>query len=143
MTPSPMVTGSISLSTRTTPGSRRLKCTFRRKSIRPKHRHDHRELDDRAEQHADRVGVDLVVALEELAQPDQRADDHEIPDERRDRRDREVVVGVEDPHEQPVQAEQDDDREQHLREPDRQVDELGREAVARDEQRYHEAGGRR
>ena len=35
MTPSPIVTGSISISTRLTPGSRRSKCTFSRKSMRP------------------------------------------------------------------------------------------------------------
>ncbi len=36
------------------------------------------------------------------------------------RGDREVVVGLQDPDEQAVEPEQQDHREQHLREPDRQ-----------------------
>ena len=38
----------------------------------------------------------------------------------RERRDGEVVVGVEDPDDDPGDAEQRDDREEHLREPDRE-----------------------
>ena len=58
--------------------------------------------------------------MELRAQADQQDEDHDVPDRRRDRRDREVVVGLEDPDDQPVEAEQQDDREQHLREAHRQ-----------------------
>ena len=64
-------------------------------------------------EHADRVRVELVRALEQRLQRDQHDDDHEVPDQRRDRRDREVVVGVEDPDDEPVEPEQHHDREQH------------------------------
>ena len=49
-------------------------------------------------------------------QDDQQHQDHQVPDRRRDRRDRELVVGLQDPHEQPGQAQQQHDREQHSRE---------------------------
>ena len=55
---------------------------------------------------------------------DEAAEDHEVPHQRAERRDREVVVGVEDPDEEPVEPEDHDDREQHAAEADGQVDEL-------------------
>ena len=76
---------------------------------------------------ADRVGVELVGAVEVRLERDEQADDHEVPDERRERRDREVVVGVEDPDDEPVEAEQQHDREQHLRQADHEVVERRRE----------------
>ena len=84
----------------------------------PQRRDHHQQLDERARDDADRVGVELVVALEQRRQADQPGDDHEVPDQRRDRGDREVVVDVEDPDREPGQPEQDDDREQDLAEPD-------------------------
>ena len=54
--------------------------------------------------------------VEVRVQHDQQHDDHDVPDRRRDRGDREVVVGLQDPDEQAVQPEQQHDREQHLRE---------------------------
>ena len=43
-----------------------------------------------------------------------------------------MVVGVEDPHDEPVEAEQDDDREHHAAQADRELVELLAELVAGD-----------
>src|ERR671922_77000 len=52
-------------------------------------RQRHRELDRRAGEHADRVAVELLVAAQHLVTGDEAAEDHEVPDERAERRDRE------------------------------------------------------
>jgi hypothetical protein len=83
------------------------------------------------------VPVELGVAGGSLVPDHERGDDHEVPDDRRERGDREVVVSLQHAHHQAVEAEQHDDREQDLREADRQVVELRRERVAR-EQRHQE-----
>ena len=46
------------------------------------------------------------------------SDDREVPGDRRQRRDRELVVAVQDPDDDPGDAEQGDDREEHAREAD-------------------------
>ena len=97
------------------------------------------ELHERAGEHPDGVRVEALGALEQRRQDDERGDDHQVPHERRDGRDREVLVRVEDPDDEAVEAEQDDEREHHLREPDGQVVELGGELVA-GEQRHHDRG---
>ncbi len=51
-----------------------------------------------------------------------------------------MVVGLKDPHKQPVQTEQQDNRKQDLREPHRQGVQLGTELGAC-EQRHDYAGG--
>ena len=84
-------------------------------------RQHHQQLHERAHHDPDRVRVQPVRALEQRRQADQPRDDHDVPHQRRDRRDREVVVDVEDPDREPGQPEQDDDREQHLAEPDRRA----------------------
>ena len=47
-------------------------------------------------------------------------DDRDVPQDRRQRRNGEVVVAVEDPDDDSGDAEQRDDREEHAREPDRE-----------------------
>src|SRR5919202_2815345 len=83
-------------------------------------RYGHRELDQRAREDADRVRVELLVAAEQGPERDQAGDDDDVPDQRRERRDREVVIGVEHADQQAVEAEQYDDREQDAAEADRQ-----------------------
>ena len=97
---------------------------------------DHQELNDRRDQPGDRVRVDAVlVALEPPVQDHQEDDDHDVPDGRSERRDRELVVGLEDRDEQAGEAEQQHDGEQHARQPGGQ---RGRD-VGSGEQRHHDA----
>jgi hypothetical protein len=53
---------------------------------------------------------------------DETADDRQVPEDGRQGRHREVVVGVQDPDDDARQPEQDDDREQSTREADGEVD---------------------
>ena len=62
MSPRPIVTGSISTKTRWTRGSRKSKLTCEAEADAASTRQRHRELHDRADQDADRVGVELLVA---------------------------------------------------------------------------------
>ena len=81
------------------------------------------ELDDRPEDDDARIEIELrVLARDPRYAEDETEDDHEVPCDRRERRQREVVVGVEDPDDDPRQAEENDDREQHAREPDCEVE---------------------
>ena len=111
--PSPIVTGSISTQHLADARVAEVERDPQLEADAPQHRHAHAELDDGPGEHAERVGVELVRALNSGLQDDQRSDDHEVPHHRRDRRDREVVVGVEDPDHEPVEPEQHDDREHH------------------------------
>ena len=77
--------------------------------------HRHQQLHPGRDEDRERVGLDPVVAVSAAAGR-QQDDDHEVPDRRRDRGDREAVVGLEDADEQARQAEQQDDREEDLRE---------------------------
>ena len=95
-------------------------------------RTDHQQLHDRRHEPRDRVCVDLVVAMEVTVQSDQQHQDHEVPGRGRERRDRELVVGLEDPDEQTGEAEEQDDGEEHAREPGRQA----RRDAAAGEQRH-------
>ena len=67
MTPRPIVTGSISASTCLTRGSRQSNDELELEAQPAQHRERHRELDDRADEDADRVGVELVVAARRTA----------------------------------------------------------------------------
>ena len=72
---------------------------------------------------------------------DETEDDGEVPEDRRERRHREVLVAVQDPDDDPGQGEQGDGREEDARERDRQreVDRVeGTEDPRRDE---HEERG--
>ena len=93
------------------------------------------ELDRGPHQDADRVGVDLVVAVEQRCHRDQHADDRNVPEERRDREGPEAVVAVQHPDHHPGGPEHHQDREEDLGESDRQaLWDLG------DEQRHQERG---
>ena len=65
MRPRPMVTGSISRSTCRTAGSRHVERHLEPEVESSQDRDRDEELDDRADQDAERVGVELVVAVEE------------------------------------------------------------------------------
>ena len=115
MTPSPIVTGSISTKTRAiarvAPVERALRS---RKSMRAEHR-ERPSAAGRSCPAARRSRTRRSGSARGSSgcSTTSSADDHDVPHERRDRRDREVVVGVEDPDEQPVEPEQHHDREQH------------------------------
>ena len=110
-----IVTGMNRISTCLTRGSRQSQTNESRNSILRSADEHHQELHDGRHQPRDRVRVDLVVAVEAGMERDQPGQDHQVPDRRRDRRDRELVVGLEDPDEQSGEAEQQHDREQHAR----------------------------
>ena len=101
------------------------------------HREAHPELHRGPRHHAARVPVELVGSGGPAVADHQRRDDHEVPDHGRERRDREVVVGLQHAHHEPVEAQQHHDREQDLGEADRQVVERRGERVA-GEQRHQE-----
>ena len=121
MSPSPIVTGSMRSSTLRTRSSRNENGQLQVEAEPVQHRQRHRELDDRADEDADRVAVELVVAGEHLLRADQADEDDQVPHQRAERRDREVVVGVEDPDHEPVEAEHEHDREQDAAQAHRQV----------------------
>ncbi len=85
-------------------------------------REDHQRLHERRREDRDRVRIDLVAvfmaAVEVRAQHDEQDDDHEVPHRGRDRGDGEVFVGLQDPDEQAGEADEQDDREENLREGD-------------------------
>ena len=86
----------------------------------------------------DREGVDVelrVLALEPGHAEPEADDDREVPEDRSQRRHREVVVGVEDPDDDAAQPEQHDDREQHAREADGEVEVAAGVAERPDQQR--------
>ncbi len=109
----------------------------------------------------DREGVDLELAGRAAHVRDadhEPGDDREVPEDGRQRRDREVLVGVEDPDDDPGDAEQRDDREEDPRErhgealvaarqaerahdPGRDHDEEGRQAAEPEQQQPEEARG--
>jgi len=79
------------------------------------------ELDDRSDE--DRDGVDVELGRDSVRPghaDDEAGDDREVPEDRRERRHREVLVAVQDPDDHPRQAQQHDDREQHARKAHRQ-----------------------
>ena len=78
---------------------------------------EHRAEDDRA-----RVDVELRALRVGLGHADHEpGDDRQVPDDRRQGGDRELVVAVQDSGHDPGQAEQHDDREEDLRQRHRQV----------------------
>ena len=130
MRPSEIVTGSIRIRMRRTFESRqsaRRKLTSASNGPAEAVRRvlevpdEDRELDHRAGEDADRVRVDLVLLRERRRQADEDGDDHDVPEERRDRVGAEAVVGVEDADDHPGRAQEDDDREEDARERDGQV----------------------
>ena len=92
------------------------------------------ELDQGADEDADRVGVDPVLAVEVRNQEDQHGDDRQVPEQRRDREGAEAVVAVEDADDDTAHAEQDQDREEDLGEGDGEVED--RPFEARREERH-------
>jgi hypothetical protein len=84
-------------------------------------RHRQQELDRGRDDDRDRVHVELRVDRVRARDADHDpGDDRDVPEDGRQRRDREMLVAVQDPDHDPRQPEQDDDREEHAREPDRQ-----------------------
>ena len=139
ISPRLIVTGSISSSTLRTSGVH-VEHPRSRKGVLRRSKADERELDRGPDEDPDRVGVDLVLLRERRRQPDQHGDDRQVPEERRDREDREAVVAVEDADDEPGDAEHHQDREQQPRQGDREVVAAALEAGR--EQR-HDASARR
>ena len=86
-------------------------------TAQPRHRQE--DLDERRDD--DRHGVDVQLGAHRLRlrHADHQADDdRDVPEHRRQRGHREVVVGVEDPDDDPGDAEQRHDREEHAGEAD-------------------------
>ena len=122
ISPRPSETGSISQKTRRTSGSavREREAEAAAAAAQPWQRQ--RELDGRAEEDSDRVGVQAVVdRVPERRRTHQHGDDHDVPRHRRDRRNEELVERVQHRAHDARQAEQDERREQHAREPDRRA----------------------
>ena len=84
-------------------------------------RQGQQQLNDCSDQHANRVGVDAIVAFELGCEHDEGRDDRDVPEQRRDRSGPEVVEAVENSDHQPGEPEQEQDREKKLREFDREV----------------------
>ena len=81
--------------------------------------HGQEDLDECRGENRGRVDVQLSAPRMRLRDADRQAgDDRQVPEHRRERRHREVVVAVQDSDDDPRDAEQRDDREQHLRETD-------------------------
>ena len=89
----------------------------------------------------DREGVDVelrVLALEPRHTEPEADDDGEVPEDRSQRRHREVVVGVENPDDDAAQPEQHDDREQHAGEANGEVEVAAGVAERSDQHRRDE-----
>ena len=87
------------------------------------HGHGHQELDERREHDRARVDVELAVLAPGCGNAEREPeDDHEVPRDGRQGRHRELVVGVQDPDDDPREPEQDHDREEESREPDGEVE---------------------
>ena len=142
--PRPIVTGSISVKTCLMRGSCQSIVKLQAEVDAAERADGHQQLHERrrpgSRSRTRRADRRLRAAVEVRAQDDEQDEDHDVPDRRRDRRDREVVVGLQDAHEQAVQAEEQHDREQDLREARRQAVERPVERGA-GEQRHDHAGG--
>ena len=95
------VTGSMSTSTRLTAGSRQ--STTRVNAVEASQpRHGEQEQLERPEHHDACVEVELRALVLDPRDSEQEADDdHRVPRDRRERGQREVVVRVEDPDDDP------------------------------------------
>ena len=121
--PSVSVTGSISVKNRRTAGSRQSSTSCRRPSSPRSHGSGSSSWISVADEDRARVDVELrVLAVDARHAEREPGDDREVPEHRRQRRDGEVVVGVEDPDDDPREPEQHDDREEHPREPDGEIE---------------------
>ena len=122
MSPSPIVTGSMRTNTRRTAGSRQSKASRRSvvEPVQPRERQQH--LDHGPDDDRDRVDVELRVQRVGAGHAEHEAgNDREVPENGRERRHRELLVAVENPDDDPGDAEQDDDREQDPGERDREL----------------------
>ena len=130
--PSPSVDGQHQLEHLLTAGSRQ-SITICNRPSRPAQPGDRQEhLHDRPGENRCRIDVQLVIgAVHARNAEDETGDDHEVPRDGCERRNRELVVGVEDPDDDPGDAEQRDNREEHLRKADQQ------RVVVRIERRHH------
>ena len=144
------VTGSMSLSTRLTAGSRQSTTIVSEPSSRRSHGTGKQEHDQRAEDHDPRVEVELgVLLLDPRDAEEEPEDDHEVPRDRSQGRQREVVVRVQDPDDDPREAEEHHGRKEHPREADREIEVASwvaerphQERRKEDEERCHRLRGR-
>ena len=96
-----------------------------------------KHLHERPQEHGPGVDVQLSVDRVRLRNAEDEAeDDHEVPGDGSERRNREVVVAVEDPDDDPGEPEQDDRREEDAGEGDREV----QVASGRAEELHHPGG---
>ena len=131
-----IVTGSISSSTRRTPGWRHSKLQLNLNGVLRRSQAGISSCTRVPARIADRVGVDPVLALEQRLDEDQHGDDRQVPEQRRDREGAEAVVAVEDADDDAADPEQDQDREEDLGEGDGEVEDLALEAGG--EERHHD-----
>ncbi len=123
MSPIVSVTGSISLSTRRTAGSRQSMTMVSEPSRRRSQGTGSRSKTKRAEQHDRRVEIKLgILVLDPRDTEEEPEDDHEVPRDRSQSRERKVVIRVQDPHDDPREPEQHDRREEHAREADGEIE---------------------
>ena len=87
----------------------------------PRHRQQHLDHRRRSGSRSRRRRACASIVSRVRDAEHEAEDDREVPEDRRQRRDGEVVVAVEDPDDDPGDAEQRDDREEHAREPDREL----------------------
>ena len=125
ISPSAIVTGNISLSTRRTRSSRQSMVSVRCPPAPAQPRQRQQELDHRAHQHPDRVRVDLVLLAQDRLEPDDRGDDHRFQAIGASAGTLKCSKELSIPTIDPAQREQHDDREHQLGQADRQVRERG------------------
>ena len=122
ISPSVSVTGSISTKNRLTAGSRQSK-TGRSLPSRPRsHGTGRSSCTGAAESVAIAYTTSSVgLSLDERDEDEEPADDHDVPGDRRERRDRELVVGVQDPDDDSRDRHERDDRHHDPRQLDGEV----------------------
>jgi hypothetical protein len=93
-------------------------------------------LDDRADKDPAGVHVELgLFALEPWDEEDERDDDGDVPENGHQRLDGELLVGVENPDDDPRETHEDDDREEDARERRRELLEVAEAEDAHDQRR--------
>jgi hypothetical protein len=97
------------------------------------------QLDERRDERRDGVDDELGrLAVHERDEDDQPADDDEVPGDRGERRDRELVVGVQDPDDDPRDRQEPDDREHDPGQRHGEVGVAARVAEGEDQERRDE-----
>ena len=106
-------------------------------AAQPRNRQE--ELHERPEHDDAGVEVQLpALVVDPRDAEEEPDDDHRVPGDRSECGEREVVVRVEDPHDDPGQAEEDDDREEDAGQPDGEVVVAARVAERAHEERREE-----